>query len=59
MRKLPVTVEPFRGETVGSVYRRLVSRNSLTSGDLWTAIRKAQGGLPLRATPELVPTLIA
>jgi len=58
MRMLPATVDPFPGETVRSLYIRLVERNSLTTGELWTAFRKMQQGLPLRTTPEVVPRLV-
>lgn len=58
MRALPATVDPFPGETLQSLYLRLVKRNALTTGELWTAIRKTQQGLPLRTTPELVPRLV-
>jgi hypothetical protein len=58
MRKLPVLVEPFAGETVGSVYRRLATRNAVPTGELWTTIRHARPRLPLRTTPELVPRLV-
>lgn len=33
MRKLPVLVEPFAGETVSSVYRRLADRNAVPTGN--------------------------
>lgn len=59
MRVLPATVSPFPGETVRSLYNRLVERNSLTAGELWTAIRKSKQGLPLRTTPEAAPDVIA
>lgn len=59
MRVLPATVSPFPGETVRSLYRRLVERNSLTAGELWTAIRKSKQGLPLRTTPEAAPDVVA
>lgn len=59
MRVLPATVSPFPGETVRSLYHRLVERNSLTAGELWTAIRKANQGLPLRTTPEAAPDVVA
>lgn len=58
MRSLPVLIEPFAGETVGSVYRRLATRNAVPTGELWTTIRHARPRLPLRTTPELVPRLI-
>lgn len=58
MRKLPVLIEPFAGETVGSVYRRLATRNAVPTGELWTTIRHVRPRLPLRTTPELVPRLI-
>lgn len=58
MRALPATIDPFPGETVRSVYRRLVARNNLTTGELWTAIRRQNPGLPLRTTPELVPRIV-
>jgi len=58
MRTLPVLVEPFAGETVGSVYRRLADRNAVPTGELWTTIRHAHPRLPLRTTPELVPRLV-
>lgn len=58
MRPLPVLIEPFGGETVGSVYRRLATRNAVPMGELWTTIRHARPGLPLRTTPELVPRLV-
>ncbi|WP_298945045.1 hypothetical protein [uncultured Microbacterium sp.] len=58
MRKLPVLVEPFAGETVSSVYRRLADRNAVPTGELWTSIRHAHPRLPLRTTPELVPRLV-
>lgn len=58
MRPLPVLIEPFAGETVGSVYRRLATRNAVPTGELWTTIRHARARLPLRTTPELVPRLI-
>jgi hypothetical protein len=58
MRKLPVLVEPFAGETVSSVYRRLADRNAVPTGELWTTIRHARPRLPLRTTPELVPRLV-
>lgn len=59
MRVLPATVSPFPGETVQSLYNRLVERNSLTTGELWTAIRKSKQGLPLRTTPEAAPDVVA
>ena len=59
MRVLPATVSPFPGETVRSLYNRLVERNSLTAGELWTAIRKSKQGLPLRTTPEAAPDVVA
>lgn len=59
MRVLPATVSPFPGETVRSLYNRLVERNSLTAGELWTAIRKSRQGLPLRTTPEAAPDVVA
>lgn len=59
MRVLPATVSPFPGETVRSLYNRLVERNSLTAGELWTAIRKSEQGLPLRTTPEAAPDVVA
>ncbi|MGO2683387.1 hypothetical protein [Microbacterium sp.] len=58
MRALPATIEPFQGETVCSVYHRLVERNDLTTGELWTAIRRQNPGLPLRTTPGLVPRIV-
>lgn len=58
MRALPATITPFPGETVRSIYRRLVEKNDLTTGELWTAIRKQISGLPLRTTPELVPRTV-
>lgn len=58
MRKLPVLIKPFAGETVGSVYRRLATRNAVPTGELWTTIRRALPRLPLRTTPELVPRLV-
>ncbi|WP_448262130.1 hypothetical protein [Microbacterium aurum] len=58
MKALPVTVEPFAGETVGSVYRRLAERNAVPTGELWTTIRQTRPRLPLRTTPELVPRLV-
>lgn len=58
MRPLPVLIEPFAGETVGSVYRRLATRNAVPTGELWTTIRHARPRLPLRTTPELVPRLV-
>lgn len=58
MRALPATITPFPGETVRSIYRRLVEKNDLTTGELWTAIRKQTPGLPLRTTPELVPRIV-
>lgn len=51
-------IEPFAGETVGSVYRRLAARNAVPTGELWTTIRHALPRLPLRTTPELVPRLV-
>ncbi|WP_435742469.1 hypothetical protein [Microbacterium sp. PMB16] len=59
MRVLPATVSPFPGETVTSLYNRLVESNSLTAGELWTAIRKSEQGLPLRTTPEAAPDVVA
>ncbi|WKT87693.1 hypothetical protein QYR02_09480 [Microbacterium maritypicum] len=59
MRVLPATLSPFPGETVRSLYNRLVERNSLTAGELWTAIRKSKQGLPLRTTPEAAPDVVA
>lgn len=59
MRVLPATVNPFPGETVRSLYSRLVERNSLTPGELWTAIRKSRQGLPLRTTPGAAPDVVA
>lgn len=58
MRPLPVLIEPFAGEAVGSVYRRLATRNAVPTGELWTTIRHVRPRLPLRTTPELVPRLI-
>lgn len=58
MRALPATITPFPGETVRSIYRRLVEKNDLTTGELWTAIRKQTPGLPLRTTPELVRRIV-
>lgn len=58
MRPLPVLVEPFAGETVGSVYRRLAARNAVPTGELWTTIRHSRSRLPLQTTPELVPRLV-
>lgn len=58
MRALPVAVEPFAGETVRSLYRRLAERNEVPTGELWTVIRHAQPRLPLRTTPEVVPRLV-
>ncbi len=58
MRPLPVLIEPFAGETVGSVYRRLTTRNAVPAGELWTTIRHARPRLPLRTKPELVPRLV-
>lgn len=58
MRKLPVLIEPFTGETVSSVYRRLTTRNAVPAGELWTTLRHARPRLPLRTTPELVPRLV-
>lgn len=58
MRKLPVLIEPFAGETVGSVFRRLATRNAVPAGELWTTIRHERPRLPLRTTPELVPRLV-
>ncbi|WP_288121654.1 hypothetical protein [Microbacterium sp. 69-7] len=58
MRKLPVLVEAFAGETVGSVYRRLAAHNAVPTGELWTTIRHERPRLPLRTTPELVPRLV-
>ncbi len=58
MRPLPVLIEPFAGETVSSVYRRLATRNAVPTGELWTTIRHAHPRLPLRTTPELVPHLV-
>ena len=58
MRPLPVLIEPFAGETVSSVYRRLATRNAVPAGELWTTIRHARPRLPLRTTPELVPRLV-
>lgn len=58
MRKLPVLIEPFEGETVGSVYRRLTTCNAVSTGELWTTIRHTRPRLPLRTAPELVPRLI-
>lgn len=58
MRTLPVRIEPYAGETVGSVYRRLADRNAVPTGELWTTIRHAHPRLPLRTTPELVPRLV-
>lgn len=58
MKALPLTVEPFAAETVGSFYRRLAERNAIPPGELWTAIRHAQPHLPLQTTPEAVPRLI-
>ncbi|MGB4778162.1 hypothetical protein [Microbacterium sp.] len=53
-----MTVEPFAGETVRSLYRRLAERNAIPSGELWTAIRHAQLKLPLKTTPEAAPHLV-
>ena len=58
MRKLPVLIEPFTGETVSSVYRRLTTRNAVPAGELWTTLRHERPRLPLRTTPELVPRLV-
>lgn len=58
MRSLPVLIEPFAGETVSSVYRRLADRNAVPTGELWTTIRHDRPRLPLRTTPELVPRLV-
>lgn len=58
MKALPILVEPFAGETVGSVYRRLAERNAVPTGELWTTIRQTHPHLPLRTTPELVPRLV-
>lgn len=58
MRSLPVLVEPYGGETVGSMYRRLARHNAVPTGELWTKIRHAHSRLPLRTTPELVPRLV-
>lgn len=58
MRPLPVLIEPFAGETVSSVYRRLADRNAVPAGELWTTIRHARPRLPLRTTPELVPRMV-
>ena len=58
MRKLPVLIKPFAGETVSSVYRRLTTHNAVPTGELWTTIRHTRPRLPLRTTPELVPRLI-
>ncbi|WP_454129206.1 hypothetical protein [Microbacterium aurum] len=58
MKALPVAVEPFAGETVRSLYRRLAERNAVPTGELWTVIRHAQPHLPLRTTPEAVPRLV-
>jgi hypothetical protein len=58
IRPLPVLIEPFAGETVSSVYRRLATRNAVPAGELWTTIRRTRPRLPLRTTPELVPRLV-
>lgn len=58
MRALPVRIEPFPGETVRSVYRRLAEHNAVPTGELWTAIRHVRPRLPLRTSPELVPGLV-
>lgn len=58
MRALPATITLFSGETVRSIYQRLVEKNDLTTGELWTAIRKQTPGLPLRTTPELAPRIV-
>lgn len=58
MRALPIGAEPFAGETVRSLYRRLAERNAIPPGELWTIIRHRQPRLPLKTTPELVPRLV-
>ena len=58
MRPLPVIIEPFAGETVSSVYRRLADHNAVPTGELWTTIRHARPMLPLRTTPERVPRTV-
>ena len=58
MKALPVRIEPFPGETVRSVYRRLAEHNAVPTGELWTTIRHARPRLPLRTTPALVPHLV-
>lgn len=58
MRRLPVLVEPFAAETVGSFYRRLARRNAVPTGELWTTIRHTCPNLPLKTTPEFVPRLV-
>lgn len=58
MRTLPVRVDAFPAETVPSVYWRLVDRNALTTGELWTAIRRERPHLPLQTAPEMVPDVV-
>ena len=58
MRSLPISVIPFAGETVQSVYRRLSAHNAVTTGELWTTIRATHPHLPLRTLPELVPRVV-
>lgn len=58
MRSLPISVIPFAGETVQSIYRRLSAYNAVTTGELWTTIRAAHPHLPLRTLPELVPRVV-
>lgn len=55
VRALPLQPGTFAGETVRSFYARLAASNDLPQGELWTAIRKKQPGLPLRTTPHLAP----
>lgn len=58
MRALPISVIPFAGETVQSIYRRLSACNAVTTGELWTTIRVAHPHLPLRTLPELTPRVV-
>lgn len=52
LRRLPVTVRLYPGETAVSYWSRLCKVNAIRELDLWLALRHADRGLPTGVTPR-------